>query len=121
MKRLLLAILVLSLAGCAPFANQIIDTIERDGASSLTVAEDVWTFSPGETPALGVILIAEGFDLALTENEWCYFVETTVVRCDLGTVAEAVSITLGGVDIIAAANYRRTGSNTVYTVFYRRE
>jgi hypothetical protein len=85
------------------------------------VSGSVWTFNPGESTALGVIFIAEGEDLALAENSACGFTETAVVRCNWGDVSEPVSVTLSGSDIIAAANYRRVGANTVYVVFYQKE
>lgn len=121
MKRLLtLAIMVLVLAGCAPVAQQGVDWIERDKTASLTVSGIDWTFHPGENVALGVIFIAEGFNLTLVSTDLCRFTEETVVRCDLGDVNEPTVVQLAGTDIIAAANYRRSTGNTVYTVFYRR-
>lgn len=120
MKRLALVLAVsLALVGCAPLANTIVDTIERDNGATLIVNDWSWTFDPGETSALGVIFIAEGFDMQVSGSDKCRFTEPTVVRCDFGDVAAPISIDLTGKDIIAAANYRRTGKNTVYTVFFR--
>ena len=119
MKKLLLGVLIALLTACAPVARVIVGTIERDGSSALTVSGSVWTFDPGPTTALGVIFIAEGYDLVLADDDACRLTEETVVRCDWGNVVTPVTVTLSGNDIIAAANYRRTGSNSVYTVFYR--
>lgn len=122
MRRLLtLAAVVLVLAGCAPAAQEGVEWIERDKAASLTVSGMDWLFDPGENPAFGVIFVAEGFDLELVTTDVCWFVEETVVRCDLGNVSSPTVVQLAGTDIIAAANYRRGTGNNVYTVFYRKE
>lgn len=121
MRRLGLILALALVAGCAPLADSLVPVLERDKAASLTVADSVWTFDPGDRVARGAILLAEGPEVRY-QGDACHYVQADLVlRCDLGDVSEAVSVTIEGVRIIATVTYRRTGSNQVYAVFFREE
>lgn len=116
-----LALVVLALASCAPIAQVIADGIERNDGASLTYVE--WpglAFDPGPSPARGVIVRAEGDDLALLfvpDGATCT-VTATQLDCRLGTVTEVTTVGVSGRGVVANATWRRVGP-TVFLTFAR--
>src|SRR5690606_19346371 len=103
----------------------IADGIDNsDGASLTYVLADMpngpgLEFDPGLEMARGVIVRADGENLALLtvpEGVTCTVV-TDQIDCRLGDVEERVVIGLTGADVTANATWRRTGNSQVSLTF----
>lgn len=123
---LLLAPLLLLLSACAPVAGVIGGLVERNDGAALTYVlrgqegGPGLAFDPGPAQARGVIIRAEGDDLALLsvpKGATCTVV-TTKLDCRLGTVAEPVIVGLSGGGVVASATWRRNTA-TVYHLIAR--
>ena len=122
MKRIwIIAALALLLSACVPAANLGKNFIEKPDGSSLLYLTDGLGFDPGESAALGVILIVSFDTLAsytAPEGATCE-VEAQFLDCRLGDVSERVVLRLSATNVDANASFRRAGSSDAYLVFVR--
>ena len=117
LRVLLLALLVTS---CAPVAGVITDLITRSDGATLSYVHQGLEFDPGEQVAVGVIVRAEGENLALLstpDGATCTMVSGAQLDCRLGDVTEPVTIGLTGRGVVANASWRRSTGSSVYLVF----
>lgn len=123
----LAAAMVVVLASCAPFAQFTRDLLDTTDGASLTyqfrTSEQLpgVHFHPGDTTAMGVVLVITGGDLLVLhvpEGVSCEATET-VIDCHLGDVSTPVAINLTGLNVLASATYRRAGANAVLQTFIR--
>lgn len=123
-KTLIALIAALGLfTACAPVAQVIVDAIDSSDGATLAYVERGIEFDPGPAVALGVIVRAEGGNLALLEvpdGARCTL-EAERLDCRLGDRSEPVTIRITGQGVVANATWRRAGSSTVYLTFARTE
>jgi hypothetical protein len=121
---LLAALLLSACAPVAQYARDLLDT--TDGATLSYVQRSTDTlpglrYDPGDTVALAVVLVARGTDLALLdapEGVTCT-ATPSVIDCRLGDVSEPLQVSLTGLQVVASATWRRTGSTQVLQTFAR--
>lgn len=123
MRRILLALplllVALLLTACPPIAGGIADFIENSDGATLTYVHQGLAFDPGPELARGVIIRAEGDELALLSVPGGATCTLTNDRldCRLGQVTEATTVGLTGLGVVANATWRRVGDSSVYMVF----
>lgn len=114
-----LAVGALLLASCAPAAQAIADAVDTSDGAVLSYVEHGVSFDPGATMARGVIIRAEGDNLAITavpDGATCTLV-TDKADCRLFDVSEPVTIGMTGKNVVSNATWRRSGSSTVFLTF----
>lgn len=116
-----LAAVCLTFPACAPIAGEVARAVDNSDGATLTYAHQGLAFDPGLTPAVGVIVRAEGGNLQLLEvpDSATCTVTTTRLDCRLGTVTATTTVGLSGRAIVANATWRRAGSSAVYLTFAR--
>lgn len=123
----LAAALLLALGACAPlaqFGRDLIDT--PDGATLTYVYRDAdvlpgLRFDPGDSPALGAVLIITGSSLALLtvpDGATCEATETSI-DCRWPAITEPATVNLTGRGVLAYISWRRSDSPRVLHTFAR--
>lgn len=112
------ALLAVVLAGCAPLARFSTNTLNSQLGDTATLSFVTSTtphgleFDPGSSPALGVIVNAQGDQIA-DYPDVCQ-TSTYGITCKLGDVSAPYFVSMTGKHVTATATYRRSGSNRVY-------
>jgi hypothetical protein len=122
-----LAALALLVSACVPLANFARDVVDTSDGATLTYLARTpdhppgLTFTAGDEPALGAILIARGEQLEVlaTPAGVTCTAEPTLVDCRLGDVETSTYVYMTGLDVVASVTYRRADATTVYQAFAR--
>lgn len=119
MKRLLVCLLAIVLAGCVPVANIARDLVERADGSQLVALTDGIGFDSGDRPALGVLIVFVYDSLVIHElppGAECEVFSEVQTRCTLGDVTGRTVIIADYQNLDASATFRRPNSNALYHV-----
>ena len=107
---IVLLLVVLLVAGCAPVANYFLGDEAR-----LEFAETGFLFAPGASTAYEVLVDIQGQDVAyLGETTWCEPMDLGL-RCEREVVEEPWLIELTGLNVSGIARYSRAPGGRIFT------